>query len=178
MTAACSVREHIRRATPEDLDAIVAIERVAFSDPPWSRNTFAALVDDPYVQFLVAEGDDPNGVGVAQAAVPARVAGYVVAWIVVDQADISNLAVSPRLRRQGIGRRLLEAAITGVERAGARTVFLEVRESNAAALHLYGSRGFATTGRRRRYYRNPTEDALLLRLDLAADITMPSRGTV
>jgi ribosomal-protein-alanine N-acetyltransferase len=155
--------ERIRVATFDDLDAVVAIERVAFTDPPWSRNTFASLVGDPSVQFLVADVSRPVGTG--PAARPS-IGGYVVTWIVVDQADISNLAVAPDRRRRGLGRRLLEAAIAGVQGAGARTVFLEVRESNAAALHLYDSRGFAMIGRRRRYYRNPIEDALVLRLDL------------
>jgi len=157
-----SAGETIRPATAADIDAIVAIERVAFSDPPWSRSSFVRLLKDPYVQFLVAEAADPLGGPPAAATV----VGYVVTYVVVDEADISNLAVSPECRGRGVGRRLLEAAIAGVESVGVRTVYLEVRESNTVALRLYDSRGFGVVGRRSAYYRHPAEDALILRLTL------------
>lgn len=161
----------VRPATPADLDAVVAIERLSFSDPPWSRGSFAALIGDPQVQFLVASMPDPAWPpgGVRSGHPPEEagvIAGYVVTWTVLDEADLSNLAVAPTFRGRGIGRRLLEAAITGVRRMGVRSLFLEVRESNVVALTLYASRGFAPVGRRRRYYRQPVEDALILQLDL------------
>jgi [ribosomal protein S18]-alanine N-acetyltransferase len=164
--------EVIRPATPVDIDAIVTIERVAFSDPPWSRRSFVSLLRDPHVQFLVAAVADPlphAGRELHSAPDVPEVAGYVVTWVVADEADVSNLAVSPGRQRRGIGRRLLEAAITGVQAVGARTVYLEVRESNVAALRLYDSRGFVVIGRRARYYRSPSEDALVLRLNLPDD---------
>jgi [ribosomal protein S18]-alanine N-acetyltransferase len=177
-----AVSELIRPATGRDLDAIVAIERVSFSDPPWSRSSFASLLDDPQAQFFVATvksaARDPRSgmqtelTDSSVGPVPGSgdsIAGYVVTWVVFDQGDLSNLAVDPALRRRGIGRRLLEAAIAGARAAGARALFLEVRESNAAALGLYSSRGFTPVGRRRGYYRQPTEDALVLRLDLSRE---------
>jgi ribosomal-protein-alanine N-acetyltransferase len=144
----------LRRADASDLDAVVEIERSSFSDPPWSRESFIALVDSPRAYFSVA-CESPAG----------TVIGYVVAWFVADEAEIANLAVAPHRRTRGVGARLLDAALTEAQLAGARVVHLEVRDSNAAARALYGSRGFSTVGRRRRYYRDPVEDALLLRRD-------------
>jgi ribosomal-protein-alanine N-acetyltransferase len=184
-----AVSETIRPATARDLDAVVAIERVSFSDPPWSRSAFASLLQDPHVQFLVAtvnhEGRDRGSVvwgrgsdGIDKSATGSadRIAGYVVTWVVFDQGDLSNLAVDPGLRRLGIGRRLLDAAIAGAQRAGAHALFLEVRESNAVALQLYSARGFSPVGRRRGYYRQPAEDALVLRLDLTREAGIDSRA--
>ncbi len=171
-----SARElSLRPARPGDLDAIVAIERVAFTDPPWSRASFASLVDDPRVVFLVATDRPAGGEAVAGAGAPGGVLGYVVAWVVVDEAEIANLAVAPERRRTGIGRRLLEAAVTSAVLGGARVLYLEVRESNTAARALYGARGFVLAGRRSDYYRNPVEDALVLRLDLRAAASPPER---
>ena len=146
----------VRRASSADLDAVVAIERAAFSDP-WSRGSFASLLSDPRVFFVV--GVDPAGGGGA-------VAGYAVAFFVVDEAELANLAAAPHVRRRGIGGLLLDAVIREAGRRGTRELFLEVRESNAAARALYASRGFAEVGRRRGYYRRPVEDALVLRLGL------------
>jgi ribosomal-protein-alanine N-acetyltransferase len=128
-------------------------------------------VGDPRVRFLVAAEPIPapptrRAADAASVAAPDIVVGYVVAWVVADEAEIANLAVTQERRRSGIGRRLLEAAASEAEVAGARMVYLEVRESNAAARALYGSGGFTLVGRRSRYYRNPSEDALVLRLDL------------
>lgn len=144
----------LRRAAATDLDAVVAIERASFTDPPWSRDSFLALVDSPRAYFTVA-----------CESLTDQVIGYVVAWFVADEAEIANLAVTPDRRGRGVGSRLLDAALTAARLAGARVVHLEVRDSNAAARALYGSRGFGTVGRRRHYYRDPVEDALLLRRD-------------
>ena len=91
------------------------------------------------------------------------VAGYVIARVVAGEADVLNLAVSPNERGRGLGGELLDAGLAAVMKREVREVFLEVRESNVAALALYASRGFTTVSRRSRYYRNPVEDALLLR---------------
>jgi ribosomal-protein-alanine N-acetyltransferase len=143
----------LRPATAGDLDAVVIIERVSFSDPPWSRRSFASLLDDPRVRFTVA-------------CAPS-VVGYVVMWLVADEGEVANLAVAPDRRREGIGQHLLDAAMAEAVVAGARSLYLEVRESNVAARALYGGRGFQAVGRRPSYYRNPVEDALLLRYQSA-----------
>jgi ribosomal-protein-alanine N-acetyltransferase len=160
----------LRPATAADLDAVVMIERVSFSDPPWSRRSFASLLDDARVRFTVAcapaaGGDAVVGDAVGDVVVGgvADVVGYVVIWLVADEAELANLAVAPGRRRQGIGRYLLDSAMGEALVGGATSLYLEVRESNVAARALYGGRGFLAVGRRPAYYRNPTEDALLLR---------------
>jgi ribosomal-protein-alanine N-acetyltransferase len=143
----------LRPAVADDLDAVVAIERQSFSDPPWSRASFTALVDSPRAFFTVA-------------CTVATVVGYVVAWLVGDEAEVANLAVAPEWRGRGVGAALLDAALAEARRGGAHVAHLEVRDSNVPARALYGSRGFTPVGRRRRYYQAPVEDAVLLRCDL------------
>lgn len=144
----------VRPVSAGDIHQVLEIERASFSDP-WRERSFASLVDDPRVYFAaLTDGDS-------------RVLGYVVAWFVLDEAEIANLAVAPAARRHGVGATLLDAAIEAARERQITSVFLEVRESNSAARELYASRGFAEIGRRRNYYRRPTEDALVLRLTLA-----------
>jgi ribosomal-protein-alanine N-acetyltransferase len=141
----------IRAAKRDDVDDVAAIERRAFSDP-WSANSFRALFGNPLVHFAVAED-----------SITGQVFGYVVTWFVVDEGEIANLAVSDEARRTGIGARLLDHALEVARERRCQIVFLEVRESNAAARALYASRAFEVAGRRSKYYRKPVEDALVLR---------------
>ena len=143
----------VRPVAAADIAQILEIERASFSDP-WRERSFASLVDDPRVFF-----------GAATSA-GGGVLGYVVAWFVLDEGEIANLAVATSARRRGVGATLLDAAIAAARDRKVASVFLEVRESNSAARDLYASRGFAEIGRRRHYYRRPTEDALVLRLTL------------
>jgi len=145
---------YLRTALPADLPEVADLERVCYGDP-WPASAFAALPDNTRVFFTVA-----------QQAVRGPVAGYVVAWYVMDEAELANLAVAPELRRHGIGQALLDAMLNDASARGTAQVYLEVRESNAAARKLYGTRGFEEVGRRKRYYRSPTEDALILRRTL------------
>jgi ribosomal-protein-alanine N-acetyltransferase len=149
----------LRAARSGDIDAILEIERASFPDPPWSRNSFVVLLDNPRVSFTVAS----TGTQQSRGAPGDMVLGYVVTWTAADEAEIANLAVKPDHRRMGIGRLLLEASISAAHAAGARCLYLDVRESNVAARTLYETRGFVAVGRRVKYYRNPTEDALVLR---------------
>ena len=139
----------LREARRSDIDAILAIERVVFSDP-WSPESFAPEFDDPYTWFRVAEVDG-------------TIRGYVIARIVARQGEIANIAVAPTHRGTGLGGVLLDAAVTTAEAAECEAVWLEVRVSNEPALRLYTSRRFEPIGRRRGYYRSPVEDALVLR---------------
>jgi ribosomal-protein-alanine N-acetyltransferase len=91
------------------------------------------------------------------------VIGYVIAQHALDEAEILNLGVVPTRQRQGVGRALVQGMLAQLRQGGVATVFLEVRESNTAAQGLYGALGFAHVGRRRDYYRLPTEDAVVLR---------------
>ncbi len=141
----------IRPATVDDVWGVAAIERDSFGDP-WPERSFRELAASRAAIFLIAT-----------LAETKTIAGYVIAVTVADQAEILNLAVAKSARRQGLGGELLDAGISAVSARGAGEIFLEVRESNKAALGLYGSRGFTALARRSRYYRNPVEDALVLR---------------
>jgi len=145
----------IRPVAAPDLPAIHAIEEVAFSDP-WSVKDFRECLATG-VPFLVAvaAGND--------------VVGYAIAHAAADEGEILNLGVAAVHRRQGVGRRLVLATMEALAARGARTVYLEVRESNAAARGLYQQLGFGEVGRRSRYYRQPVEDAILLRAAISAE---------
>lgn len=127
---------------------------MSFSDP-WSANDF--------VECLSA------GVPLLVAVSGADVAGYIVARAVADEGEILNLAVSERFQRRGVGRALALAALSTLGARGAKTVYLEVRESNGAARRLYQGLGFEILARRGKYYRRPEEAALVLKAAIPAD---------
>ena len=139
----------LRPAAEGDLPSIVAIEKASFSDP-WTLASFRSMLALPQVMATVAEEE-----GV--------VVGYTVAWVVGDEAELANLAVVPARRGAGIGARLLDALLGALDARGGATVYLEVRDSNEAAQALYRSRGFTSAGRRKGYYRLPSEDAVVMR---------------
>ena len=138
-------------ATLAHLADVTAIEAACFSDP-WSNASFREAVENPAVYFRVATEDAGGGV-----------VGYVVAWFAAGQGEIGNLAVTPSARGRGVGGMLLDAVIAAASDHGAEALYLDVRESNLRARSLYDSRGFVEVGRRRRYYRRPAEDAIVLR---------------
>jgi len=137
----------------EDVRAVVAIESEAFSTP-WQAETFTGLLGREGVELLVLE-DPAEGV-----------IGYAVLWCVLDQGELANIAVTPALRGRGLGARLLEAVVDTARGRGVRSLYLEVRESNASAIELYHGFGFVQVGRRRAYYQSPREDALVMELRL------------
>lgn len=125
----------------------------SFGDP-WSPNDFGEALRSG-VLFLVATTSE-------------GILGYVIARHAAAEGEILNLAVAVPARRRGIGRVLTERALAELAQAGARAAYLEVRESNAAARHLYGRLGFREVGRRVAYYRRPNEDAVVLRAAIPA----------
>lgn len=151
MTSVVRAGTTIRTAALEDLRVITTIESESFSDP-WTERSFAEILLSPAAIFLVAARSDSQ-----------RIVGYVITLVIGSESEILNLATAPSVRRQGLGGELLDAGIAAVDSRGASEIFLEVRESNQAALALYRSRGFLPIGHRRKYYRNPVEDALVLR---------------
>lgn len=133
----------VRPATRADLDAIAAVERAAMPGGGWSRAQIAEELDRELGRAWVAEEEG-------------RVLGHALGQHVVGETEVLELAVHPDARRQGLGRALLRAlAPPGTE------AYLEVRASNASAIALYLSEGFAKTGVRRGYYQDG-EDALLM----------------
>jgi len=150
------VTTRVQRVRDGDIATIAAIERRSFSDP-WSERSFRDVLTHSQMYFACIRDEQP-------VSPPAtRVVGYVVAWFAAGQGEIANLAVDPDVRGQGIGSALLDAALDEAKRHRTEEVFLEVRSSNLRARQLYESRGFAEVGRRRRYYRLPVEDAVILR---------------
>jgi ribosomal-protein-alanine N-acetyltransferase len=145
----------LRPLAAGDLDAVVAIEEDTFGDP-WSKRSFAATLRQPHVQGLAA-------VDAGEVLV-----GYGLSTRVADEAEILNIAVLASRRGQGIGRQLVDALLEGLKEGGIRTVFLEVRRSNEAAIGLYRAVGFRPLGVRPAYYATPREDALTMSLQFAS----------
>lgn len=164
MTALASKRLHIRRATRADLAAMLRIEQASFSDP-WTVESLATALSLERMHVLVAESEAESGTAESGDGA-ARLLGYVVALVVGPDAEIADLAVAPESRRQGVGRALLKKALHELADGGVRALYLEVRESNRAARTLYDAHGFGCVGRRRAYYRQPVEDALVLRREI------------
>jgi ribosomal-protein-alanine N-acetyltransferase len=144
--------EHMLR---DDLDQVLAIEEASFT-MPWSRNLFLSEFRDPKVSLML--------VARAHAAVR-QIAGYIVCWRVADELHILDLATLPSLRRKGIARQLVLAALREGYQNGVRRAFLEVRASNSAAFALYENLGFIRTQVREGYYDKPIEDAVVMSLE-------------
>jgi ribosomal-protein-alanine N-acetyltransferase len=138
------------------LDEISAIEIESYENP-WAKSAFESELGRNPVSFSRVA---------LTTEVPPRVAGYCIAWIVLEHLQIQNLAVHPEHRRRGLGRLLLLRALEEGCQKGATAALLEVRRSNLAAQKLYRALGFHEAGTRREYYTRPREDALLFRKDL------------
>ena len=135
--------------TADHLDEVAELERICFSTP-WSRNMLAEELDNYLSAFLVALDDND------------KVAGYAGLQAVLDEGYITNVAVDPACRRQGVANQLLQVFDSFARGNHLAFLTLEVRPSNAAAIALYQGFGFAEAGRRRNYYDLPKEDALIL----------------
>ena len=148
----------------DHLDEVAALEQICFSDP-WSRNLLAEELDNALSAFLVAlDGDG-------------RVAGYAGLQVILDEGTITNIAVRPDCRRQGVAGKLLQVFLDFAR--GNRLAFLtlEVRASNYDAIALYGSRGFRSAGRRKNYYRQPQEDAIIMTKEFTYGTESADAGT-
>ncbi len=145
----------LRPMRRRDLAQVHALEEIIFPTP-WSLNSYEfELERNPASEQWVIE---------AQAAGEAKIAAYAVCWLLGDELHIANLAVAPEFRRLGLGRRLLEHMLRRAAADGLRSATLEVRVGNQAAQALYTSFGFQEVARRRGYYRDNHEDALLMQL--------------
>lgn len=131
---------------------IAQIEKLCFSDP-WSENSIACELTGRLSYWLVAVD-------------AGEVVGYIGSQSVCGESDMMNVAVHPEHRRKGIGEKLIVALSAGLKERGNTALTLEVRASNAPAIALYEKLGFSQVGRRPNYYRNPKEDALILRKTL------------
>ncbi len=144
--------------TAADLDEVLAIERASFPSP-WSRGAFLyELRQNPVARSWVARGS---------GSAPS-ILGYLCLWEVPPEIHITNLAVHPAWRRQGVARALLGAILEDARRRRLTVAHLEVRPTNAEARSLYEGLGFRVVGRRKGYYFDTGEDALLMQADLTA----------
>jgi len=142
----------IRKMTLDDLEQVAAIDQISFN-LPWPARSFKfELTDNPAARCWAAELDG-------------RVVGMLVAWMIVDEIHIATLATHPDYRQHGIGKKLLLYALQSAQEEGAITSFLEVRAGNTAALEMYRKSGFVEGGRRKGYYKDNGEDAVLMTLD-------------
>lgn len=141
-------RPWLRAAVEADVPALVRLERASFSDP-WDAAAFHSLLQASAARITVAQLD-------------AVVVGYSAVLRAADEAELANLAVEAAWQGRGIGRALLRTAQEAAASEGVTAMYLEVRESNAAARRLYEALHFAAIGRRRGYYRQPDEDALVM----------------
>ena len=139
-----------------DLPEILFIEKEAFASP-WSEGMFRDDLSMAHAQCLVAR--------IIQGK-SSMIVGYIIFWIVADEAHLHNLAVKKEFRRQGLARHLMNVMTEISTRIGLKTQTLEVRESNAEAIALYRKCGFVVTGRRPLYYSDTHEDALIMWADV------------
>ncbi|HEX9901401.1 MAG TPA: ribosomal protein S18-alanine N-acetyltransferase [Acidobacteriota bacterium] len=147
----------LRRMKAEDLAAVLAIERVSFPNP-WPATTFLGEIQNTTVSHPY--------VAVSGSGDTERLIGYVIFWLISDEAQINNIALLPEFRRRGMGESLMRQTLDMIRDLGGSYVILEVRQSNQAALSLYLKLGFSEIGRRPSYYFNPEEDALVMGLGL------------
>lgn len=128
---------------------VAELEKLCFSDP-WSENSVASELNNALSLWLVALDGE-------------RVAGYIGSQTVMDESDMMNVAVHPDYRKQGIATALILGLVEELRNRGSHCLTLEVRASNESAISVYRKLEFQEVGRRKNYYRNPREDALILR---------------
>jgi ribosomal-protein-alanine N-acetyltransferase len=138
-----------------DLAEVHAIEVRSFSNP-WHKTTFLGEIQNRSVAYPYVAVSDPDH----------RIIGYVLFWLIDDEAQINNIAVHPDHRGKRIGEELVRFALDKIRHLGGTFVTLEVRQSNTAAIKLYHKLGFTLLGVRKGYYSNPSEDADVMSFDL------------
>jgi [ribosomal protein S18]-alanine N-acetyltransferase len=141
----------IRKMTLEDVPSVIDLDQKSFS-LPWPERSFRfELTANPASRCWVAELDG-------------KIVGMIVVWLIMDEAHVATVATHPDFRRRGIGTKLLSHALRQIMEEGARSSFLEVRESNFSAQEMYRKFGYEASGRRPRYYKDNNEDAILMNL--------------
>ena len=139
----------VRKFLAEDADAVVTIAQESPQAANWSRESYISLAEKSDSLSLVLDTD-------------AEITGFMIGRRLVDQAEVLNLAVRMKYRGKGQGTALLAAALEYFTRCGVKSIYLEVRQSNTPAIAFYERHGFAKTGFRKAYYRNPDEPAVIM----------------
>ena len=138
----------LREMLVDDLDQVMEIEEELFS-VPWTKEGFLTFLMKENGMFLVVEEKG-------------RILGYCCLLTVLDEGDVTNVAVRRDRQREGIGNFLMESMIRLAEERGITMIHLEVRAGNETAIRLYERQGFVRDGLRKGYYTDPTEDAVLM----------------
>ena len=162
----------IRSMQMEDIEQVVAIDRLSFS-LPWPTSSYRfELLENKTSRLWVSEHFE-NGS-------PGQIVAMIVVWNIVDEAHIATIAVHPEYRRLGIGKHLLAYALKDAVQQGMLTATLEVRAGNRAAQTMYHQFGFAIAGIRLHYYQDNQEDAMLMtaRLDNLASWVHATENTM
>lgn len=137
----------IRNMLHKDICQVAELERQCFSEP-WSENSLKESLESDSYAFLVAEEE--------------RIVGYMGVNLILDEADVTNVAVDIKYRCRGIGEKLLFSMMQLCKRKGVTAMTLEVRSSNQAAIRLYQKMGFCSVGIRKNFYKKPTENAVIM----------------
>jgi ribosomal-protein-alanine N-acetyltransferase len=151
-------RIRLRRMTRDDLPEVLGIERSSFPNP-WPPSTFEGEIQNIGLSFPLVAVDEGTG----------RIAGYCIYWVIRDEVQINNIAVHPDYRRRRIAEDMLRGIFAGLEKQNVHSVLLEVRDGNRPARTLYDKLGFKTIGRRKDYYTQPAEDAVVMALALGPE---------
>ena len=146
---------YISIMTASDADEVAEVDKICFT-VPWSTKAFYDEVENDIAIYFVARD---NG----------KCIGYAGFWNVSGEGDITNIAVLPEYRRQGVASRIITEMIKKANELSLELLTLEVRRSNAAAQNLYNKFGFEVIGERKRYYSDNREDALIMTLKLTGE---------
>ena len=137
-----------RKMTPEDAEQVAEIDFKSFS-VPWKMTDYWRYAQEKNIEAVVGE-------------IEKKIVAYAAAFVSFDEAEVFKIAVAPELRGKGFGTKIFAKLIEVCKLRGATKITLEVRPSNAAAVKMYESFGLKSVGRRKNYYTNPVEDALVM----------------
>jgi len=162
---------NLRPAIPADIPFMIVLESACPTAAHWTEAQYKQAVqpdsNDPERLVLVAEAspatEEETGQVSAGQVSRSSIVGFLVARHLASEWELENIVVAPASRQKGLGGQLLDALLAAARQTDNESVFLEVRESNTAARMLYEKAGFQQTGRRKSYYTNPPEDAILYR---------------
>lgn len=149
---------NIRKATLDDVPSMIELDRQSATSSHWTEAQYRSLLSPERLVLLASSEVVPDAPSVKE-----NLLGFIVALQIAPEWELENIVVSPAALRKGIGKRLLQALLDAARKTNSQAVFLEVRESNQGARSFYEKSGFAQTGRRKSYYSNPLEDAVLYR---------------
>lgn len=140
----------IKKMTPEDVDGVIKIEKSAYGEHHWSKESFLNEINNELARYYCVFNKDGD------------LCGYAGCWHILDEAHITNIAISPKHRRKKFGEALLKRIIDDCYLDKIKYITLEVRISNEPAINLYKKYGFSSFGTRKGYYQNNNEDALIM----------------